>query len=80
MRFDPDVTGGQELADGITGLGYPTRHLSSTVLSGDGGDGDAKGGAAAVTLEVLGVAGPEGIASVSVEGERGRGRRACRLL
>ena len=71
MRFDPDLTNGQELADGITGLGYPTRHLS-TVLSGDG-DGGAKG-AAAVTLEVSGVAGPEGITNVSVEGRGGERR------
>lgn len=61
IRFDPDLTNGQDLADGITGLGYPTRHLS-TVVSGDG-DGDANG-AAAVTLEVLGVAGPECISNV----------------
>lgn len=68
MRFDPEVTNGQALADGITGLGYPARHLSTVVSGGaGGGNGNSNGGASSLSLEVMGVAGPGGVAKVRME-------------
>ncbi|CAN0453266.1 unnamed protein product, partial [Hapterophycus canaliculatus] len=67
VRFSPEATSGQELADGITGLGYPARHVSTTVPSGDGtnhGKGEGGAGASDITLEVVGVVGPACVAKV----------------
>lgn len=70
VRFDPRVMDGQRLAEGITGLGYPSRHLSTTVVSdGEGGGqggqgtGDARG-EERVSLEVSGVFRPACVAEV----------------
>lgn len=70
MRFDPRVMDGQRLAESITGLGYPSRHLSTTVVSDGEGDGQGREGTGnargeeIVSLEVSCVFRPACVAEV----------------
>ncbi|CAN0118627.1 unnamed protein product, partial [Ectocarpus fasciculatus] len=80
VRFDPGTTNGQELADGITGLGYPTRHLSTTVLTGDGAaGGKGAAGASDFILEVFGVSGPESVSNLEATVSALPGVASCRV-
>lgn len=69
---------GQRLAESITGLGYPSRHLSTTVVSDGEGGGQGRGGTGRargeemVSLEVSGVFRPACVAEV-----RGGTRESC---
>lgn len=68
VRFDPTLTKGEAIAEGVTSLGYGTRHLS-TSFPGEGvasreGTGDKPGARGTISLEVSGMRGPGCVSKV----------------